>query len=204
MTTRVRAIALDAFGTTIMRAQKLIDPYAGLFADCGRDITASARHRLLTEPFDFNDTIDIFRLGGPHRAQLEQKAEERFKRDAAQCHRADGLDALLVAAHDMGLKTIVISNLGLRYGAVVENLLDDIPHKILSYDVGLIKPDARIFHMAAECLGVDPAVMVMVGDKIKNDVMGAHDAGYADAFLIQDNFGLSDVIPTLKKNRLLP
>lgn len=204
MTGQVRAIALDAFGTTIVRSQKLTDPYAALFADCGRAITAAARTRLLTEPFDFNDTIDVFRLGGATRNDRAMMAETLFRRDAAQCRRANGLDGFLAAAHAMGLKTVLISNLGFRYGAVVHDLLPDIPHKILSYDAGLVKPDIRIFELAARKLGLDPSCMVMVGDKARNDVDGAKNAGYADAFLITDMFGLNDVIPEMKKRRLVP
>ncbi len=41
------------------------------------------------------------------------------------------------------------------------------------------KPDARAFHHACADLGVDPAGVVMVGDSLRHDVVGARDAGLA-------------------------
>jgi HAD superfamily hydrolase (TIGR01549 family) len=206
---RVRALAFDVFGTTVLRREKMLDPYVGLFADCGRTITKDVRHRLLMEPLDFTDTIDAFALNNVPRAQLLDNAEMRFKQDAAQYQRADGLDALLAEAQTLGLGTILISNLGLRYGAVVKACIPDIADKILSYDVGMIKPDPHIFTLAAKKMGVAPGDMVMVGDKYPNDVMGARTARYAHALWVAPGKpgglgGMADVMPALKKRGLVP
>ena len=61
-----------------------------------------------------------------------------------------------------------IDNLGIRdrFGAVV-----------VSGDLGIHKPDPRIFHLCLERLGVAPDRAVYVGDHEGNDVRGAQDAG---------------------------
>jgi putative hydrolase of the HAD superfamily len=48
---------------------------------------------------------------------------------------------------------------------------------VLSADVGICKPDARIYHLALERLGVDPASAVFVGDGHSDELGGAERAG---------------------------
>lgn len=43
--------------------------------------------------------------------------------------------------------------------------------------VGIAKPDARIYHLAAERMGVEPAACVHIDD-LKHNVDGARDAGF--------------------------
>jgi len=48
---------------------------------------------------------------------------------------------------------------------------------IFSEEIGIRKPDPRIFYLAAERLGVQPCEIVHVGDNLKTDVWGAMNAG---------------------------
>jgi putative hydrolase of the HAD superfamily len=48
---------------------------------------------------------------------------------------------------------------------------------VVSGDVGIHKPDPRIFEMCLSALGVAPARAVYVGDHYENDVLGARGAG---------------------------
>lgn len=48
---------------------------------------------------------------------------------------------------------------------------------IFSEEIGIRKPDRRIFHLAARRLGVQPSEIVHVGDNLKTDVWGAKTAG---------------------------
>ncbi len=48
---------------------------------------------------------------------------------------------------------------------------------VISVEVGVGKPDPRIFQIAAERLGVAPGDAVYVGDSLVRDVAGAHAAG---------------------------
>ena len=50
-------------------------------------------------------------------------------------------------------------------------------HVIASGEVGVAKPDARIFAHAASLFGVDAADCVYVGDRLHTDAIGAADAG---------------------------
>ncbi len=54
---------------------------------------------------------------------------------------------------------------------------------VISEDVGVTKPDARIFNIALERLGAAPHDAVMIGDSFTNDVQGAARAGIAPIWL---------------------
>ena len=75
-------------------------------------------------------------------------------------------------AHERGIRTAMISN-----AEVGPDWLPDVfDAVVLSGDVGLAKPDMRIFALTADRLGVAPAECVFVDDLIGN-VRGAVAAG---------------------------
>jgi putative hydrolase of the HAD superfamily len=88
---------------------------------------------------------------------------------------AETLDELRRRGYRLG----VISNADGR----AEQALEAVglrPHFELVIDSGLVgvsKPDPRIFHLAAERMGIDPADAVYVGDIFEIDVEGARAAG---------------------------
>lgn len=59
-------------------------------------------------------------------------------------------------------------------------LVDDV---VISKEVGLSKPDPRIYTLALERLGVSAAETWFVGDSPKNDVWGPQQVGIRAAFL---------------------
>lgn len=60
-------------------------------------------------------------------------------------------------------------------------LLSFFPTRIYSGDERLAKPDARIFHLAAERAGVSGKRILYVGDSVENDIVAAKNAGWAAA-----------------------
>ncbi|HKT30623.1 HAD family hydrolase [Dyella sp.] len=56
-------------------------------------------------------------------------------------------------------------------------------HRICARDVGVAKPDARIFLAAAEKLGIAPENILHVGDDPELDVVGAREAGMRTAWI---------------------
>ena len=56
----------------------------------------------------------------------------------------------------------------------LEGAFDEI---FIADEVGMVKPDPRLFQLAARRLGVPPERCAMVGDRYERDVRGAHDAG---------------------------
>ncbi|HEV7742471.1 MAG TPA: HAD family hydrolase [Pseudolysinimonas sp.] len=58
-----------------------------------------------------------------------------------------------------------------------------IEHVIASGEVGIAKPDPRIFHIACGVFEVEPAEAVYVGDRLHTDAIGAARAGLLGVWL---------------------
>jgi putative hydrolase of the HAD superfamily len=54
---------------------------------------------------------------------------------------------------------------------------------LISGELGVRKPDARIFHLACERLGISPEDCLMVGDKLDADIEGAKTIGMQTAWM---------------------
>ena len=85
----------------------------------------------------------------------------------------------LAAVRAAGLITGVISNSNGTIRAILESfgLVRHLDFVLDSSEVGVEKPDARIFSMALERAGVDAGAAAYVGDLYSVDVLGARSAG---------------------------
>lgn len=92
---------------------------------------------------------------------------------------------MLIALRARGLKTAIISNGHSKVQSAkieITGLKDAVDLVVISEEVGLLKPDPRIFQLAAERLGVAPARCIFVGDNPEADVGGAEASGMAGVF----------------------
>jgi HAD superfamily hydrolase (TIGR01509 family) len=82
----------------------------------------------------------------------------------------------LVELRSLGMRIGIISNVGVSIRPVLERegLIEHVDAVTLSCEVGCAKPDARIFHEAANAIGCAPATVLMVGDSGKDDAGAAH------------------------------
>ena len=72
---------------------------------------------------------------------------------------------------------------------------------IVAGDVGIYKPDVRIFELLMEQLGVAAEHSLFVGDTYDADILGAHQAGMYTAWIKRRENALTDgVQPTLVKS----
>jgi putative hydrolase of the HAD superfamily len=93
---------------------------------------------------------------------------------------------------------LLVSELSLRFlVGVVSNGLPDVQYRkleamglrdvlsciVLSEEIGIRKPDPRIFHHAADLLKVQPEVCLYVGNSYHSDVVGAKTAGMMTCWL---------------------
>ena len=87
---------------------------------------------------------------------------------------------LLRALRERGLKLALVTN-GLaethREKIAILQLDDAFDEIFIADEVGMIKPDPRLFRLAAERLGVAPEACAMVGDRFERDVRGGHATG---------------------------
>lgn len=125
---------------------------------------------------------EMFRRVGAAESAFPALAERMFARHAERNlwgnvreRTADTLEALRERGYRLG----VISNADGRVEALLEavGLRSYFELVIDSGVVGIDKPDPRIFHLAAEGMGIEPAEAVYVGDIYEIDVQGARAAG---------------------------
>lgn len=103
----------------------------------------------------------------------------RLHDDALPCldalaRRIPGVRFGLITNGDLAFQTRKITTVGLD--ARVE-------HVIASGEVGVVKPDARIFRHACDVFGVEPRAAAYVGDRLRTDAIGAAQAGLTGIWL---------------------
>jgi FMN phosphatase YigB (HAD superfamily) len=96
---------------------------------------------------------------------------------------------VLQELHRNGLKLAVISNWhrGLKFFCQELNLSGILGPVIASADIGIEKPDSRIFHEAARQLGIDSDRIVHIGDLPRDDFEGAIGAGLRPILIDRSN-----------------
>ncbi len=113
-------------------------------------------------------------------ATLDAVMEKRVLTKSACFHYVhQEVYQLLEKLKGMGLKTAMVSNCSAEEveGISESKLYPFFDQTILSYQVGLQKPDSRIYHRAADLLEVAPEECVFVGDGGSNELEGARNAG---------------------------
>ena len=118
----------------------------------------------------------------PEDATLGARVAAQFLSDARVCFEANApVLGRLAERYRLGIVSnfygnlpTVCDNANVRryFGVIVD-----------SAQVGLLKPDPRIFLAAAEALDIKPGRTVMVGDSLARDMAGARAAGMAHIWL---------------------
>ncbi len=105
------------------------------------------------------------------------------------------LSDLRAAGYGLGLLTNGLSDVQWEkiHSLDIEPLFDAV---IVAGDVGLFKPDLRAFAALLGRLGAVPSRTLFVGDSYDMDVVGAHSAGLAVAWICPEGTPLpGDVVP---------
>lgn len=102
-----------------------------------------------------------------------------FENYYKECDWIDGAKEILSDLKKKNYKTAILSNSSeISYNVIdkfkFRELVDDI---VLSCEVGYLKPDPRIFQKSLQNLKLTEQDVVMVGDKITTDVLGAKTMG---------------------------
>jgi HAD superfamily hydrolase (TIGR01509 family) len=138
-------------------------------ADWARRDLDSALHRRVY--------VELVRHGGIEQPGLAEKCYEGMLEPSNWHPYPDAVPALRQLA-TAGIPVAVVSNIGWDIRTVLDHHGASalIAEFVLSYELGRIKPDPELFHIACERIGVAPEHALMIGDSPEADG-GAEAAG---------------------------
>ncbi|MFV2071601.1 MAG: HAD family hydrolase [Thermoanaerobaculales bacterium] len=185
MASAINAIVFDVYGTLL----EIADPFMrrrvpGLLGVPPRDWISLVREHLLTTDFgnlsNFADFLcrSLTVVGDE---ELRSACVEAIEAELAAVRPFPGALPLLKFLRRRGLKLGLVSNLSTAHALPLEDLglrgLADAT--ALSFEVGLVKPDPKIFRLIARRLAVDPSDALVIGDSLANDVRAPAALGFA-------------------------
>ncbi|MFB5198425.1 HAD family hydrolase [Neobacillus sp. KR4-4] len=85
---------------------------------------------------------------------------------------------------------------------ITPELVPYFDHIVISGDFGRGKPDPAIFEHALELLSVDKDEVIMVGDNLMTDILGANRAGIKTVWINRYDKARNEVIPTFEIKHL--
>lgn len=178
---QIQAVCFDGFGTLVEIGDKR-RPFKALLGDAP---SSEAVAKVLTTPTSLADFARHLAIGldATRLAMLEEDL-------AAECNSTRlraGIETMWETLQRLGLKVAVCSNLAMQYGdALVGCLPTASDALVLSFEVGLMKPQAEIYQLVCRQLGLAPDQVLFVGDNLEADVHGPRAAGlfamHVDAF----------------------
>jgi putative hydrolase of the HAD superfamily len=196
----IRAVTFDCWGTLIndqnlekaaaARTQAIID-VAGLSTDEASDLFQRGWRE------HHNQWVGGVQYGAEGIAAFvcaelgidDDLVRDRLTEAFEEAGRHGTLEALDGAPHTLrtlraaGIRTALVCDTGLTPGRVVRDflsdldLLDNLEFCAFSNEVGVPKPDARIFHAALEAIDSKPDEAVHVGDLLRTDIHGGRSVG---------------------------
>lgn len=193
--TRYLTGELTYLGQRIWRARDLLAPY-GITVDDAEALAWFDRYLLGYRDAwrlfdDVLPALDALRVALPHvRFGIITNGDLAFQTDKlTRIGLWDRLDLTPVRVdprvreRDAASLTSAAATSLAGAGALVP---DDPARKgrvIASGELGITKPDVAIFHAAAAVFDVEPARCAYVGDRVRTDAVGAHDAGMLGIWL---------------------
>ena len=168
----IQAICFDAFGTLVEITDKR-QPFRALLQG---GVTGLTAEEVLTKPLNLREVA----AGVSHEPGEGSLAELEadLRAECASVRLRPGIAEVWQSLRERGLRIAVCSNLALPYGSPLLSALPDTPEAvILSYEVGLAKPDPVIFHLVCDRLGLQPAEILFVGDTSSADTDGPQAIG---------------------------
>lgn len=171
-TSPIKAICFDAFGTLVEITDKR-RPFRAMLSEGAKGQRAADA---LISPLGLRDVArDLaIKIGEARLLELEQDL-------AAECRSIQlrpGIETIWASLRRAGLRIGICSNLALPYAKPLLAVVPGIPDAlVLSFEVGLVKPQREIFHLVCEQLGLSADQILFVGDSLEADVHGPQAVG---------------------------
>ncbi|MGC4396157.1 HAD family hydrolase [Hydrogenophaga sp. T2] len=200
---RIKAISLDLDDTlwpiwpTIERAEAALAAWLREHAPATAVLAGNpqalreARHYLQIKRPDLSNDLSALRRESIRFVLLKagddpELAEEAFEVFFEARHRVELFDDALPALEWLAGRYPVVALSNGNADVHRVGLGQHFHHSISAREFGVGKPDARIFHAAAEAAGVRPGEVLHVGDDAQLDALGGLIAGLQVAWVNRD------------------
>lgn len=190
----LEAVIFDAFGT-VLRIGEGAHPYRQLMRagiKQGRRPRPDDASLLMSGTYGLVEAAELF--------GIEVRPEEMSRLDAVLRAEVASIepyrDAVLCieALKAAGVKVGICSNLALPYGEAVTRHFPDLDAYGFSFEVGVLKPDRRIYESVLQAMDVDAGLTWMVGDSLRCDKLGPEAVGIKGHFLQRAGGQLPDLV----------
>ena len=176
-TSKIKAVAFDAFGTLIKYGGAKLNPYSRLLSGSQVD-QVKQRHEFLTR----NISVDVFAAELNCLGQLPLIREE-LDAELAGLELFDEVNGVLHSLRASGMKIAVCSNLATEYCPSLRRLLPGLDAYVLSCEVGFAKPNPAVYQAVCTSLVVEPSHVGFIGDSQRCDLQGPRDFGMRSRWL---------------------
>jgi len=148
---------LVAFLDRIWEGARILDPQST------RDLSFENHSRVFHELIDTGPNVDRSLAVALYDVMLDT------------WHAYEDTLPTLRALREGGIRVCLLSNAGVRIRSVLdrEDVTSWVDAMVLSFEVGFVKPDPRIFQAALDALGLPASAVLMVGDNANDDGGGA-------------------------------
>ena len=202
----ISAVVFDAYGTVVRIGQRT-NPYGALFKEGRRQglaLTSDSTHFVMTANLSFDQVADHLgiELSSSKRAEMNDALGEELASIEPYPDALEVIDRL----QEAGLLIGICSNLAQPYGPVIRKAFPHVQCHAFSYELGVMKPDPRIYLHICREMGVDArhaeiqrarekARVVMIGDSRKCDRDGPRAVGIVGHHLDRSGQGhISDLV----------
>jgi len=168
---QIKAVAFDAFGTLVEIGDKR-RPFARLAKEALVDTTRSPMMERM-------DLVAMSQVCGLDLApDVFVTLEDDLKSELASTYAYPEAKDVLMSLRKQGVPTAVASNLAEPYAAPIRELLGSLLDvACYSFEVGAVKPDRAFYVALCDLLQLDAGQILMVGDTMRCDYLGATSAG---------------------------
>ncbi|MDP3256718.1 HAD family hydrolase [Bosea sp. (in: a-proteobacteria)] len=171
-TPQIRAVCFDGFGTLVEIGDKR-RPFKALLGDIP---SSAAVTKALTTPVSLRDLARHLAIAADETRLTQLKAD--LDAECASTRLRPGIDVLWEKLCELGLRVGVCSNLAAPYEDALVGCLPRAPDAlVLSFEVGLMKPQVEIYRLVCSQLNLEPDQVLFVGDSLEADVLGPQAAG---------------------------
>jgi HAD superfamily hydrolase (TIGR01549 family) len=193
--TNIKMVVFDFYGTLAYLAKET-KPYARLFTNLGLQTLEELRQaRTIALTEDFDDLSDLAKRIKPDLLINTYSYQQEVDNEIVSAVLYEETIKILSQLKDRQLRLGLISNLASPYKRPFFELGLDVyfDEVIFSCEVGLKKPDQKIYQLMVERVGINPTQMLMIGDSAQADVVGPKYAGLNAVLLDRTNSAFTGI-----------